>query len=317
MSLGLALKLANATLFKGGGVLRFTEALPASVTYSRTGAATALTVAGVVVPFAANAPQLTDRGLLLESAATNLLVQSSALANAAWSPLADSAIASNVSAAPDGALTAARFTAGASSFGGILRQTGQTFSAGQTYAQEIFAKPSAGTARYLGFRASNFSEGAASSTYPFVDLQTLATSSAGHAGVSWAIEALNDGWYSIAAIAAVNATLNPLTDFAVTDAAGNAAGTSQAGKTFVYWGPGVEQGGRTSYIPTGAAAATRGLPSATVTVPSGKTVARATYGASNTIVDITGLTPGATFDLVTGRPWLGLGNELKTLEWRP
>ena len=45
-------------------------------TYTRAGAATAETAAGVVVNFAANVPRITDRGVLIEEARTNLFPRS-------------------------------------------------------------------------------------------------------------------------------------------------------------------------------------------------------------------------------------------------
>ena len=50
----------------------FTRVMPYGATYTRTGAATGLTTAGLITSFAADAPQRTDRWLALEPASTNI-----------------------------------------------------------------------------------------------------------------------------------------------------------------------------------------------------------------------------------------------------
>jgi hypothetical protein len=54
----------------------FTRAMPYGVTYTRTGTATGLTSAGAITTFAADAPQRTDRGLVLEPERTNAILNS-------------------------------------------------------------------------------------------------------------------------------------------------------------------------------------------------------------------------------------------------
>lgn len=319
--------LRIATLNKGVGVLRFTSSLPPSVSYSRTGAATAFTVAGVVVPFAANAPQLTDRGLLLEPARTNLLTRSQEIDNAAWTK-ANATVSADAVLAPDGTLTADRLTENTapSVAHGIYR--GATIVAGQTYSISTFGKAN-GRSQFLLWGEGDSSNGPAIAVDMAAASITATGVTAGAAGGAYAsssLLALADSWYrpSVTGTAKSDQTAvycHPLLLNAPASTTPNPAqltytgdGTSGA----YFWGAQLEVGSSpSSYIPTTTAAATRGLPTATVVVPPGKTVARATYGLSNTVVDVTGLTPGATFDLVTGRAWVGLGNELKTLEWRP
>lgn len=55
------------------------SSFPTGWSFSRTGAGTALTSAGVIVPFATGVPRITDRGLLVEGARTNLLLNSATL----------------------------------------------------------------------------------------------------------------------------------------------------------------------------------------------------------------------------------------------
>ena len=67
-----------------------------------------------------------------------------------------------------------------------------------------------------------------------------------------------------------------------------------------------------SPIVTLGSSAVRNADVASITVPFGCTTYSAVYGNSLQVVSGPVIS-GQTFDLVTGRPWLGLGNELKTL----
>ncbi len=290
LSFGLGLPPAPK---KGVGALRFTTSLPASVSYSRTGAATALTVAGVVVPFAANAAPITDRGMLLEPAATNIL-QNSGLAGGAtptnWEVGFETGTGSVGTSAviPSNANRTCTVGVGNRQF---IQKT-ISLAANTTYTVSIDVEAVSGTADGFFAYASGLPAGASATTIS-------APTSTGRKTFTITVGAT-------AGSALIRVGL------------GTSTAVTVAGS--VTWSnPQVEAGTvATSRITTPVGGtATRGLPASSVTVPSGKTVARVTYGLSSTVTDITGLTPGATFDLVTGRAWVGLGNELKTLEWRP
>jgi len=308
-----------ATLSKGVGALRFTTSLPQSVSYSRTGAATALTSGGVIVPFVAAAPPITDRGLLLEPAATNLATQSQSLDNAAWTKLSGNTVTPNAATGPDGTayldkLVETNTTANQQ----IWR--GATITPAGVFTGSIIAK--AGERSEFRLQCEG---GITNGPVAHFNLTTGVVSNTGLTGAS-------------AGASFISARMTPLANGCwlceVTGTVGTAdtaayihpmmikAGSyiyAGNGSDGMYFGDGqIEMGSlATSRIVTTTAAVTRGLPSATVAVPAAKTVARVTYGLSSTVADITGLTPGATFDLVTGRAWVGLGNELKSLEWRP
>lgn len=289
------------------GALRFTTSLPQSVSYSRTGAATALTSGGVIVPFVANAPPITDRGLLLEPAATNLCLQSQALET--WS-LNSATVTPNAAVAPDGTTTMDKVVEStANAFHGVSQLL--TVVSGAPYTQSAVAK--AAERSWMIMTENNNVTATA-----WFNLATGAVGTvSGTGSPSAAIQALAGGSYLC------SLTFTPIANSAniqVRDATANGATVYTGdGASGIYARDGQLEAGSspTSRIVTGAATATRGLPAATVTVPLGKTSARVTYGTANTVTTITGLTPGATFDLVTGRAWVGLGNELKSLEWRP
>lgn len=73
----------------------------------------AQTSTGLLVNFGSNIPRITDLGLLVEQAATNLAIQSADLSNSAWAKShggvsLNPAVTANFAIAPDGTQTAAR-----------------------------------------------------------------------------------------------------------------------------------------------------------------------------------------------------------------
>jgi len=299
-----------------GTVYDFTSTLPAAVTYSRTGAATAFTSTGVVQSFAANAPQLTDRGLLLETARTNLFLRSQEFDNASWTKQS-STITANATLAPDGTTTADRITESANTTSHQVSQLIAGLSSGATVTYEVFAKQD--TRRYLQIGAVSGPD------FPWAvfDLQagavTQSGATAGATLASASIAQAANGFYrctlvgSIAGATAAQARI--LMANAPTPGVGPISGgvgyLGDGTSSLFLWQADAQTGATSSSpIATTTATATRGLPSATLTAPSANW--SATYGLSNTLVTGTA-TPGASFDLVTGRAWIGLGNELKAL----
>lgn len=95
--------------------------------FSRAGVGTMFNAAGVIESFASGVPRITDRGLLVERAATNLLLRSQEFDNAAWTKVsggngADPTVTANAAVAPDGTTTADEivFNRGASNVGGDI-----------------------------------------------------------------------------------------------------------------------------------------------------------------------------------------------------
>lgn len=238
------------------------------LTYTRADAQSAYVedVSGLLIPKATGKMRVSNKGLLVEEARTNTIIQSQFANgftnwNMAGTPTGGS-LTTGAGIAPDGTNTFALFTAGTATFNNILRQGLQTYTAGATYTFTLFVKPSGGTARYVGFRMSNWSEGVVSDLYPFIDLQTLTTNSNGHAGITWIVEPKANGVYRVGFSVTTNTTVNSVTDIAVTQANGNTNTAALAGQTLMMWGAQVEAGTfPTSYIPTTGVSATRALDS--------------------------------------------------------
>lgn len=285
--------------------VNFTRAMPFGSTYTRAGSATALTTAGVIQTFAANAPQRTDRGLALEPAATNLLLRSQEFGTT-WSN-SNTTVTSNSIAAPDGTITADTLVATTANAQHRLDQTPVSGAGTQTLS--VFAK---------------------SAPYDFVTLRIGTTGSltafntgtgaivGGEGNVTPSILSAASAFYRCAvaitgnaanAIARINTSPTTSTTFAGDGVSGS-----------YLWQAQLEAGSiATSPIVTTAAQASRSLPVFTEPVPVGRTKALLTYADASTTL-VTGLTPGGTFDVATAVIAAGKGrfgaSELISRTWQ-
>ena len=131
----------------------FTSIPGASVT-GGGGFATATSVDGRIIgPFAANTPPVTDNGLEVWEARTNLLRWSEDFTNAAWAKAGVPAVVvvGDQAIAPNGTLTADRVTWAAGS--GTLQYNGVSFTAGQAYTLSCYARAVSGSST---FRISHY-----------------------------------------------------------------------------------------------------------------------------------------------------------------
>jgi hypothetical protein len=294
--MNLALLYGLASPSKGVLIDDFRAALPAAYSYSRTGNSTALSTTGAISTFAADVAPITNRGMLVEATGQNLFTR--------WAPtvaqLSVQANASDVSAPANAPIlglnwlnidNTSALAAGYAACSSIPASTAIVISMlveTPDGSQPVFGLGSVGT---NDFSINMVSGNAVVS--PTASYERLT-------GNVWRV---------------VVACTSPAAG--ASTFAGPIRPTTMNKRALKFSGFDIKLGTTAqSPIPTTGAAATRGLPTITRAVPAGRTIARATYGTANTVTDITGLTPGASFDLVTGRPWTGLGNELKSIEWR-
>ncbi|WP_428150270.1 phage head spike fiber domain-containing protein [Brevundimonas sp.] len=265
--------------YERGGETASSFASLAGVSFSRSGAGTAVTTAGVVTAFATGVARITDRGLLLEPAATNLLRHSTALLNPVWQADAGATAALGPDADPSGSAGAVRLT-----LNGGLKQWYQLVTApAGNYVLSAYVKAASGTTNVRLNETHN------TGYTPSANL------------------AVNTQWQRLVFPFTVTATLVTISFMT---ALGGVTSPIDA------WGVQLETGsGPTSPIITAGSTVTRGADLASIVVPGGASTYEAIYGAANTFV--TGaVTPGASFDLVAARPWVGVGNELKRLVMR-
>ncbi len=260
----------------------------AGVSYARTGVGLASRTNGTLATFPADAPRITDRGLLLETAATNLFTRSDDFANSVWGtegsrvggfPAPDGTNNAVEITLPNSAVTLARILAGAGSATGI---SGKLYVASiEAFSWTSFLVRNETTATNLNSRAVDFS------AHPSGTVN------------GWTVTPMADGWFEIA----FTRTAGISAGDTVRIYYGN-SGVNMNGRKLRLWGGNFFQSPSPGTpIPTGASAATRGADAASVVVPVGATAWEAVYGDADTLVGGT-VTPGTTFDLATGRPWL-------------
>lgn len=262
--------------FQTSGAIAASFVALSGVGFTRTGAGTGLTQAGGVTTFAADVPRITSRGLLLESARTNLLTHSS-LSDGSWGLTNASKTTGQTD--PLGGTTATTLTLTASAFAQSTKAVSLTTA---THTLSGFVRVASGTKtfrlKYYNGTADTYSSNLTATTQWQPFSLTFTGAASGH-------------------VAFVNASGGGAGDIIVALAQVEAGGVA------------------TSPIVTNGATATCGADAATVTAPAGTTTYEAVYGVANTPVSGS-VTPGANFALVAGRPWIGLNNELKRLVMR-
>ncbi len=246
------------------------------VAFSRAGPGLAVTGAGEVIAFAADAPRITDKGLLLEEAATNLLVNSS-LSGGSWYLAGPSRTTGQTD--PMGGSSGTLLSFPASADAQCYCVQGLTAA---PHTVSVFAKVASGT---KAFRLAYYNGTDSVFSEDFVATTTWRRFAYGIVGTGASGEALS----------IVNATMGDAGEVIV------ALVQAELGNV------------PTSPIVTGGAPASRAGDVAAVSAPASTSVYAAVFGDAETVV--TGaVTPGASFDLVAGRPWLNVG--LKRLTMR-
>jgi hypothetical protein len=250
------------------------NAFPVGWSFSRTdtnGTATALDLAGNVIQFATGVPRITNRGILVEEARTNIV----AISNANPTDLTNAQKAGDAAAT----LTLVSDTSALATAGLSTVVTG-----GQVFKLDNSAGSTAASLQFIG-----------------------TSTSAQHALSAW-VRGSGDFNFFTNGISGTTQTLSASysrkTD--VLTGAATAVGwrmsLAAGGIAYVIL-PQMELGAfATSPIITTGAAGTRGVDAASIVLPSNVSSFAATYNSGTTATGA--VTPGATFDLVTARAWL-------------
>lgn len=247
------------------------------------------TATGSETSFSADTPRITNRGLLLEAAATNLFPRSAEFDNAAWTKLGSTVTADGADA-PDGTTTMDKIVEGATNAAHYVQQA-VAFTAA-AYTIEFIFQPDGRTWAWAQHEGT--------SAYIFWNLSGSGAVG-GSSGCTGTIRAIAGSKYratvTLTALAATQAIL---------------VGPASADVTNVYQGDGTSGifigraqatlgASPSSYIPTAAAAVERVADVATLTMPTGAKRARIFYaeGVANQAV-----TSGGSLDLINST-WLG------------
>ena len=250
------------------------QAVDPRVTFTRHSRATAFDARGQLRTFDANAPRidydpatLACRGLLIEEARTNQILQSEDFSTTWALSTGNPTITTNAIVAPDGTLTADKLVEGTSNGLQNVLQANVSFASG-TNAYSVFAK--AGE-RYKITLNESTTLGAA----VLFDLSAgtvLSSTGGGSPAPSGLIQAVGNGWYRCTMLLTQASTANRtariyVVDDATTTASNSILSRTGDGTSGVYiWGAQLESGAfPTSYIPTTTAAVTRSADVASMT----------------------------------------------------
>jgi hypothetical protein len=243
---------------------------------SRASTAYATNSAGTLTSFGTHTLRITDLGLLVEGARTNLILRSQEAENAAWnSNNALTTTGVDAIAAPDGTTTADKIIPNTAVTAHYLGQNGITTSAATAYSMSIYVK-----AAGYGFVGIAFTDntdthsvrvnltnggilGAADPDYLLADVQS--------------VETLDSGWYRIRITKnSAAATANAAVFIFPLDTSGRMALDGFAGDdtSGIYvWGIQFEAGAfASSYVPTTGASATRAADAITITGTAQSTI---------------------------------------------
>jgi hypothetical protein len=228
--------------------------------FSRTdtnGTATALDLAGNVIQFATGVPRITNRGILVEEARTNLLERSTEFDNAYWSK-ARCTVSADTTVAPDGTTTADSLVEDTTSNSHPVFRTVGSLANATAYTWSVFVAPLGRTSCNLA--ASNTAFGSpGNATFSLSGAGSVSASS----GCTAVIQAVAGGFYrcsiTLTTVSAGNG------DVYVQPFNGGTSYLGNGAAALAIWGAQLELGAfATSPIITTGAAGTRGADRALV-----------------------------------------------------
>ena len=216
-------------------------------TFTRASTGYAETAAGLLTSFASGSPRITDKGLLVEEARTNLLLRSQEFDNASWGKT-NTTVTANAIAAPDGTLTADKVEVTASA---VATMNQDVVLAAATGTASIFGKKGSGATDANKFIIRNITTGTNLLNIS-INWDTGAITHTTGSGCTSV--AMADGWWRIILPALSGITSGDSIRFYT-----GFIGTPETAGEYCYlWGAQLEAGaGAFSYIPTAGASATR------------------------------------------------------------
>lgn len=275
MPFGFGMGFTRNDPFAGGPSLNLQFAgntvLDPSITFTRAlNTATYFNSAGLLTTANANVPRfdydpvtLAPRGLLIEEARTNTLLQSRDMTQAAWVKTDVTPTRNQVGI--DGVANTATLLTEGSAGTGITSQDGSAVTAGSTITASFVLKRGNTDWVRVGATGGGFTNGGEG----WFNLSTGAKGTSNNRGTgtitSTTITQLADGWYRCTVTTLPDATYTVPKLF-VMSATANGSATRVSGATYIVDCAQLEVGAfATSYIPTTGASATRNADVATMT----------------------------------------------------
>jgi len=260
--------------YKAGGAISTQPSTLRGYTFSRALAAYAEDIEGKLTLFPAGSPRVTNKGVLIEEARTNVLLRSQEFDNATWSKT-NATVSADTATAPDGSTTADKLIASAGSAQHYVSQTVAGLSAGEARTISVYAK-FAGV-QYLAIYMSQ------GPTQAWFDLQAGTVS---NVTGSATITPLGNGWYRCTVTSASAPGASDTYELHTAGTAGSFTHTGDGVGGVFIWGGQLERQAAfaTSLIQTTSVAVTRPADvfSLAHTVPSaGAVLAIATPSPTN------------------------------------
>jgi hypothetical protein len=244
----VALDFTRSLYRSGTPVVKGSPSLLPGWTFTRASTGYAETVAGTLTSFASGAPRITDKGLLIEEARTNLLLRSQEFDNASWTKT-QSSVTANSTTAPDGTATADSLLETATTAVHVVNQA-VTVATATAYTVSFYIKPIGRTQFKIEFGSGGWSGG------PVVLFDTSGLTATPTGSATGTIVALANGWFRITATSTTTAAVSAAVFLYPYNAANSYLGDITKG--LYVWGAQLEAGAfPTSYIPTTTASATR------------------------------------------------------------
>ncbi|MFT4056299.1 MAG: hypothetical protein QM681_17480, partial [Novosphingobium sp.] len=304
----------GASIFRVGTVNSATLAGTGALTATRASTAWALNAAGVYQPFAINVLRATDRGLLLEAAATNLCTQPVDFSNAAWQKANGATALAVAGGAPFATATAAYdLTEGTSTIGVNMNASFTPVAGVHTISLHL----KRGGRRYAIVQVT----GGTSRMYVIdFDSKTWATVVGNNAAQAASITELSDGWFRVSITETLTATL---TRVYVHGAAGPASTdrtyTTTLGTVYARASAAQFETGSAPTSPILTGGATRSADTASVTLPSGSGTDLLTlvHSAGVSTLLRSALAAAGTFNLITDGDGSWLGRYISSMSLVP
>lgn len=218
------------------------------LTFTRALAAYAPNSAGVLQLFASGAPRITDRGLLIEGARTNLATYSSDWTDSSWSN-SNVTVTAAAATAPDGTLTATKLSPTTSAGATMVKNVGAVAATAASYS--IYVKKGSGATDANKFIMRNLTTATILVNGTLNYDTGVWTTTTGNAAL---VSTLANGWYRITLYASSGITSGD----SIQIYTGFTGSSETAGEYAYFWGAQLEAAAfASSYIPTTTASVTR------------------------------------------------------------